>query len=259
MKAMSRYAWHVCAILAAAFALEVAVGAQERGNGRASQPITSGTIKQLVVPVDAVYKGMNYGEWSALWWQWIFDQPKEANPILQENGSVSMTEQSGPVYFLGGIWSGAFPEATRNATIPARTSLFFPVINGVFGNGGFVGTDVPEGWGPTDWSVGFLRAGVSPWFDNPPSGMYASLDGVPFPDLGEFRALSPAFATSGPETGDSIWMLLAPEGTDWKFQDAWPTVSDGYWLMLRPLPAGQHVLKFGQPGMDVTYNLNVLK
>ena len=36
-------------------------------------------------------------------------------------------------------------------------------------------------------------------------------------------------------------------------------VSDGYWLMLKPLEAGQHTIHFGSTswGQDVTYHLTV--
>src|SRR5438876_408393 len=51
--------------------------------------------------------------------------------------------------------------------------------------------------------------------------------------------------------------ITTPDATGTVF----PAVADGYYLMLRPLPAGQHVIKFGGVlfggALDVTYQMSV--
>src|SRR5213596_3443484 len=51
--------------------------------------------------------------------------------------------------------------------------------------------------------------------------------------------------------------ITTPDATGTVF----PAVADGYYLMLRPLPAGQHVIKFGGVlfggALDVTYQVSV--
>ena len=59
------------------------------------------------------------------------------------------------------------------------------------------------------------------------SDLTVILDDVPLEDLVSYRTLSPLFTVDGVDA-----------------------VSDGYWIMLRPLSAGEHTLEFGG-GIDL--------
>jgi hypothetical protein len=89
-----------------------------------------------------------------------------------------------------------------------------------------------------------------------PVTLEASLDGVPLRQLSEYRVQSPVFSVTLPERN----LLGIPSGT------YAPMVSDGYWLMLTPLSAGEHTVHvqgiitggvFEGFESDVTYHLTV--
>jgi hypothetical protein len=122
--------------------------------------------------------------------------------------------------------------------------LFFAILNAVFGAA--VGDCEP-----TTCNVNELRAVAAAIVDNPMT-LEASVDGIPLQDLSAYRVQSPIFSITLPE--DAIFGL--PSGT---FE---PNVSDGYWLMLVPLSAGEHTIYFkavsaGGFTTEVTYNLTI--
>jgi len=104
------------------------------------------------------------------------------------------------------------------------------------------------------------RATVNAFIDGV-SVLECSVDGVPLQDLFRYRAESPegGFVLTVPP-GSLFTEFGAPPG------DYAPAVSDGYWIMLAPLPVGEHVIHFrgvvGDPAApdfetEVTYNLTV--
>jgi hypothetical protein len=86
------------------------------------------------------------------------------------------------------------------------------------------------------------------------TGLSCDIDGVSIRNVEAYRVRSPLF-TFGPLPAGNI--LGVPEGT------TSPSVSDGVFLMLRPLSAGSHVIHFSgaipefEFGMHITYNLTV--
>jgi len=89
-----------------------------------------------------------------------------------------------------------------------------------------------------------------------------TLDGAPVANLDDFRFLSPQFTFSAP----SPWIFGETGGTG-------TSVADGYYVFLKPLAAGEHVLHIegafhfavaeGDPfdfdaAVDMTYNLTQL-
>ncbi len=66
-----------------------------------------------------------------------------------------------------------------------------------------------------------------------------------------YRAISPAFTLHLPET-DNVFQ-------GWGFTDVptavEPTVADGYYLMVNPLPAGEHTITFGVKNLDWSMDL----
>jgi len=81
-------------------------------------------------------------------------------------------------------------------------------------------------------------------------------------DLGQYRAESPLF-TFGPLPADNVFNLIGIPGAG----AVASSVSDGYYVMLHPLPAGVHVVHFfGEVdapdgslifAQDITYHLTV--
>ncbi len=194
-----------------------------------------------VVPVNKRAYGKTYGEWAAAWWQWVASIPLDMNPQIDETGEFCDIGQSGRVWFLGSTFgSGTFE---RCCTVPVGKAIFFPIVPAVF-------------WVPEDGATeDEVRAAANAAMDGVDL-LECSVDGVNLRDLFDYRAESPAFTL--PDT-----LLIdfgLPPG------DRFPAVSDGYWLLLRPLSRGQHVIHFRMRisegpfagnEHDVTYFLSV--
>jgi hypothetical protein len=178
-----------------------------------------------VIPPHAKYRGLDYGEWAAKWWQAVFAIPVVGgqHPVL--TGGRFGGEDG--VVFLAAV----FGQATIDVTVPAGTPLFVPVVNSecsVIEPDPFHGDDEAS-----------LRACANSHIDNT-SDLFAELDGTLL-NLDAYRVESPLFEF-GPLPADnllSFFGLDAPEGTTSLSVDA------GIYLLLAPLSVGQHVLRVG--------------
>jgi hypothetical protein len=219
--------------------------------------VAAGQGEAHAIPVEASPHGATYAEWSARQWQWVFDQPTNHHPLF-DTADVS-AGQSGKVWFLGGTFElTGTPGVTlgideRTATIPTGTSLFFPLVDSE-------DSDIEEG-GPTPED--HLRAVAQAGADAvDPASLFCEVDGVPIEGLAIFRVQSPEFPI-GPLPDNNILEFFgenAPGGTPGH------AVSDGYFVMLPPLSAGEHTLRFGGEAdfpdgsvfmEDITYHLTV--
>jgi hypothetical protein len=179
-----------------------------------------------------------------LWWQWAFSMPQDISPVRDETGVYCDVGQSGPVWFLAGGYGSA--NITRSCDIPAGKHLFFPVIN-------MLAYTPPGEVRP----CASLQEEVA---RNNDTFVYlrVSLDGIPIENAERFRLASkecfdPFSAASQ--------LDIASYPTD--------AATDGYWIMLRPLPPGAHHLEFrafytnpdealGDAVQNIVYDLNVL-
>ena len=193
---------------------------------------------QGVYPLDAQPYGRTWGEWTATWWQWAFSMPISSHPLF--DSADCSAGQSGPVWFLGGAFTGT--AATRTCTVPAGTALLFPLLNAECSDiepPPFFGADEAE-----------MRA-CARAFMEPASDLFCSIDGVAVENVNSYRVDSPLYAFSAPD--DNLFGIPGPVSG--------LSVSDGYWIFLAPLSAGQHTIRFGGmlPGfpIDVTYELTV--
>ena len=196
-----------------------------------------------VLPPDGHAFGMDYGEWGAEWWNWAFSSPLADNPLVDTTGEKCDTNQMGNVWFLAGFLDvfGVGGPVVRECEIPTGKAVFFPIINEV--GIGFPGDTEEE-----------IRAGVNAVIDGV-SELEASIDGVPLTDLWQYRAESPAYTSVLPP-GAILDELAGLSGT------FYPSVTDGYWIMLAPLPPGEHVIHFrgvnGGFEVEVLYLLTVV-
>ena len=215
--------------------------------------------------------GLTYQQWSAKWWQWAWHIPFDSNPIFDTTGASCGIDQSGPVWFLAGT-SGF--SAERDCTVPAGKMIFFPIIN--------LGNDYPcldltktppridpnFQPGPGQSLEQFLTIGYGSIFGarqyiDHVTAVSAALDGVPIqnltvpPDNNKYRVTSPMFVFNGDPSLLKWDSCVGP----WHL-----AVSDGYWIMLKPLSPGPHTLTFsgtetfpGSPSfpVTVTYNLTI--
>lgn len=223
-----------------------AQGAQGEAGEPASTPI-------VVSPQDMVrhvahheVKG-TYVQLSQEWWQWAYSMPKAGHPLA--GGTDCSAGQAGSVWFLGGAFEpGTF---TRSCTVPAGKALFFPIVNVAYNN---LDEDPPK----TDAELHQLAS----FYGSAATDMSAEIDGVAVTPISDYHVHSNVF---------SIWWPDAPVFDDTALGGETEAVTDGYYLMINPLPAGTHTVKFKGSlvfttavhgfdhtfALDVTYNLTV--
>lgn len=211
----------------------------------------AGNLNPGILPPGSSPYGHTYAEWSVQWWQWVFSVPADNNPILgtADCGPV----QAGPVHFL----VGAFPATTvtRHCTIPAGTALFFPIYNAWADNT----------WCPvwTDYTVDELVASTQ-WYMENAGAVACTIDGRPVSGLNPvntspYRVGAQVFAYTLAQENNILTAFFGldciADGTT-----VAPAAEDGVFLMVAPLPAGLHTIRFTVEGyLDITYELTVLK
>ncbi len=215
-------------------------------------PMRADSGQPRVLPPEANPFGKSYVQWSEEHWRWLFAIPGENHPAFQDgNVDISAYQPPGRVWFLIGSFSatpvanGFSAVANRTGVIPSGTALFFPIIDAE--------ASTAEGNGTTRAEL--LAAARS--FLDPVSGLACEVDGQAVPDLARYRFETPVF-TWGPVPGDNLLGLSAGTSA--------PSVSAGYFVMLAPLPVGQHTIHFaGNSGvspnefmLDITYHLLVV-
>jgi hypothetical protein len=193
-----------------------------------------------VYPPSAQPYGRSFGEWTAAWWQWAISMPITANPLMET--AECDAGQSGPVWFLGGSFVNA--TTTRECTLPSGRAILLPVLNVECST-----VEAPPFYGADEAE---LRACVAPLMDAV-TDLHATIDGEAVEDLAAYRVQSPLYSFSAP--ADNVLFVPGPVSGQ--------SVSDGYWLFIPPLSAGQHTLRFGGTiplfglTLDVTYNVTV--
>jgi len=221
------------------------------GNPTGGSPSINGLLKGNpnpgVLPPGSRPYGKTYGEWGATWEQWALAIPLAQSPLLDTTGAYCGVGQSGQVWFLSPHIS---QPVTRSCTVPAGKSIFFPIIAYI---NDFPCPDTSFHPAPGQTLEEFLAQGAA-FFIDQTNELEVEVDGVALRDLFDYRAASRLFTF----TGDLSLQVLDPciTGTP---QDG---VVDGYWIMLTPLPVGQHTLHFRSTifGLEfnTTYNLTVV-
>jgi hypothetical protein len=217
-----------------------------------------GNPNPRILPPNSKPYGLSYGEWGAEWWKWAIGIPLEENPLLDETGESADVDQAGPVWFLAGNFGGA---TERTITVPVGKALFFPIINAAWWAPEDLefAADVAESLGldPDDLTDEELLRLLASFSIDSVTELSLSVNGVAMKDLTRYRAESPAFLI---EDADLL------EDFGYPPLDSRLAVADGYWIMLAPLPVGQHTIHFagavdneilGEFGVDVTYNITV--
>jgi hypothetical protein len=238
----------LCLLLVMAISLAFAADNEDQG--------------ETVVAPHSEVKGRTLGEWSAIWWKWAYAIPTDDNPLLDQTGDKAKFGDVGPVFFLAGLFGpmSVNGSVTRKVTIPENKYIFFPLVNVVddnVGNGCVPAT--PPNTTPCAGrlTVDQLFAQINGFFNV--TALHASIDGEQVSDLFAHRETSPAFSYTFQLT-DNMAATLGYAGVD-AAGTVFPAVADGYYLMLRPLPAGQHVINFGGVlnggTLDVTYQVTV--
>ena len=158
---------------------------------------------------------------SVAWWQWAESFPDGEGPVDNRTGANCALGQTGKVWFLAGGFGSS--KIQRTCRIPAHKSIFFPVINMVY-------------WRARDShaeTCKIARHDASLNNRTPPD-LYVEVDGVPVKDVLAYRATTP-----------KCFDLFKRVPSTVPHYNAYPSASDGFWILLRPLSKGTHTIKFG--------------
>jgi len=185
-----------------------------------------------------------YEELTRRWLQWVMAQPHSTqSPIGDPTGERCANGQDDQVWMLAGTFGES---VTRACDIPAQTPLFLPLINR------WVIPGPSPAHAPTD-VAGFL-AWVEPYFAWQRAhtcSLTLSLDGEPL--LADTEELDAELYVAVQEPFE-----IEVNADNWasaygKQGGLYPiAVADGHYALLRPLPAGDHVLEFGGAQCDDT-------
>lgn len=236
MKIQANRCWYVAAVCTILVGLVLAASAQN----------AVGPTPTVYAPNTNVL-GMSYGDWSAAWWQYLLTFTNDVSPYSDTTGQYCNEGQGGPVFFLVG---GPLNPTNRSCTIPAGKALLVPIINvecSTVEPDPFHGDNAQQ-----------VRACAALWNDGTDKKtLKMTIDEIKVQNLGNFRVQSPFYDFIVPPTNNFLGVNGVTSGS---------SISDGYWVMVKPLSPGIHVIHFegawvSGPGagsvQNVTYTLTV--
>lgn len=199
--------------------------------------------EDYLLPPHATVAGKTLGEYSAEWWQWALSIPLAKSPVADLTGEKCSSGQHGNVWFLAGTYESH--PVKRHCAVPQDKYIFFPVINMVY-------------WRPVDRVVSCKEVKRAAAINNDYLKFIdVQVDGVDIPSMKEHREVSPGCFNVFAKIPEAV---KAPPG--------YPAASDGFWIMLQPLPLGRHTIHFraayDRPGspygdltQDVSYDIEI--
>lgn len=195
-----------------------------------------------VVPLNEAVAGHVQTWYANDWWQWLMAAPKGENPQDDPTGRACARDQGEKVWYLAGALDGK--PLRRKCSVPEGRALFFPV------------TAVYDTTAPSRPLTCAEARSSAKHVADAPVALQVTLNGA--------RISSPGTHRIAPETCFDLTARI--EGRTGA--PMYPSATDGYWMMLRPLPPGRHVISFragapdpqkpfGTMWQDVTYELTV--
>lgn len=202
---------------------------------------------------DARPFGVDMETWAERLTQWIYRQPLEANPVLDQTGEDCAVDQDGPVWFIPPIDGPPVFSGTRTCTIPRHKAILLDIGNGLAMYPRPTIATYQPNLGETLHA--FLARRVDAVMDTV-DFLAVSLDGRELEDVLSYRFVSKDLFEL---IGDlSIKAAYDSRILGWGM----PAVSDGFFMMFKPLRPGPHVIivrgtnTFGD-NKTYTYYLNV--
>lgn len=186
-----------------------------------------------IFSVDSSPYSTSFKEWTQKWWQWYVSVPKLNNPNFEEAEDVKyvpkpcsyLQDPASPVFFVPYVIreKGAF--ATMTCDVPRNKAIMVGIDNGIMDFGD--PTVQPK-------TVDMLTKIVTQ-SNIFPNKFDITLDGKPLALTNEqkYRVQSEPVNTTLPQ--NNIWDERP--GT-------YLSVADGWYLMLKPLPPGDHILHY---------------
>ncbi len=160
-------------------------------------------------------EGASLGTWASRWWQWAKNPAVGKDPVLDETGAFASVGQDYrfPVWFLAGSYYTT--PIKRKCEVPEGRPLFFPIINTLGG-----------------------ACFSSPTFDCLQLRMEARND------MAKVQKIYFKLDGESLENPEKYYEE-SPDCFQVKSNNPKKGFAAGFWVMLKPLPAGQHVLQFG--------------
>lgn len=194
-----------------------------------------GSSLDWIVPSYKKVAGAGLPEWAERYWAWLLAKPPERSPTQDTTGEHCTDDQAGPVWFLAG--GDAKSNITRVCRVPRGKFILLPaIVQILFSKVGSQPCAKLE-------SDGVARNG-----SNAIQTAYVVVDGERFDALYDFRLYTTGCRSIRGTAGETI------------VSDA---IFYGVWVMLQPLPEGEHVITFGGdlPALNtyrnVTYRVRV--
>jgi len=183
-----------------------------------------------IYPATAKPFGKTYAEWTAKWWKWALALPVDGHPFDASGFDCDATDngQSGPVWFVA--LSSSPPMVERSCTIPPGKAVLVSLANVECSS---LEPTFPDGTGGQTEEE---RRACATFFANHVvvSSLFCTIDGKAVKHLGHFRFPSAQFTFTAP----TPWIFGATGGTG-------KSVSDGYFVMLKPPAPGTHTASCG--------------
>ena len=188
----------------------------------------------IVFRIEASPYGTDMHAWAERLVQWIYRQPLAQNPVLDQSGAYCAVDQRGPVWFIPPIDGPAVFTGTRTCTIPHGKSILLQL-------GGVVAL-YPRG-DRTDYAPAagetlshFLRSRAAIVMDSV-NRLEVTLDGRALKQVLDYRIQSEGLfeLTPHPTLVGTYDARLVGWGQ--------PAVSDGFFMMFKPLQRGSHTLR----------------
>jgi hypothetical protein len=154
--------------------------------------------------------GKSQEQWSEEWWKWAASFEDDDSPIVDRTGDLCASGQQGAVWFLAGVYGSA--PVKRECTIPADKWIFFPIVNYVVASAGGCAAAVETAREYTD----------------DPEELTLIIDGERIQHVEQHRFPTPCFSLDDDEESGEAFVA-----------------ANGYFIMLKPLSAGHHTIKWG--------------
>ena len=198
----------------------------------------------VFVKNDEQVSGLYHHEYANMWWQWAVSMNGKESPVRDRTGVKCGVNQIGPVWFLAGGYGSS--KIKRKCSIPSDKHIFFPVINMLYYP---LNTNA-------DLSCESVKKGAAL------NNKYLSSFKV---SIDNQELLNPVFHRSASK---KCFNLIARKANNPQHSEIYPSATDGYWIMLKPLSTGVHEISFraeyNRPGgsygkmiQDIEYTIEV--
>lgn len=198
-------------------------------------------IDELVFPINDTPFGLSYSDWSAKWWKWILQIPKNINPLSDLEGKNAYLNQiHDNVFFLCQTVESSEKIPHRTIRIPKQSAIFMPVINWV---------SVLHEDGESDEQL--LRVARERMDVVKDLLIYINDIALTTDILKKFRAESP------------FMDLFLPENNIFGYNRGQTRIiSDGYWIFLKPISGNIRIKSSGSCSSGITkigvhYNIEI--